>query len=151
MFNTRILFYCFLILISTSQPAWANMPAGPQQLFAVALILLLMMVFSLISGIYGILRILWAQKLERKFESFWVVAICIIFFFFTGLNEVALAGLAIFIALLALKRAYIMIKWGIRSYKHDGKEDHLVKANPRRLILSGVLLSIFTLLLRYRS
>ncbi len=134
-----------MMLVFTPSQAMANQPPGPQVILSEVLILPLMIIFSLLGGAYGILATRRRAK-PRRLRGL-RPALAVLAILLSGIHE-GLASLgALLFGLLAVKRGGQMILWGYIGRSSHERPEHLTKANPWRLIPSGVLLVVGTVFL----
>ncbi len=123
-------------------PVMANQPPGPQMLLSEILILPIMALFSIMGGAYAVMKL--RGKKSSGLKTFLVAILAIIF---SGINEGFGVLVAITFGIFAILRGLQMFFWGIRSLFKLKKPEHLIEANPWRLIPSGVLLIFITIFL----
>lgn len=128
----------------TATSAIANQPAGPV-IIPEIFILPVMILLSVIGGAYAVLNRTQGKKTRTSWVFLWVAAIFVIFL--SAIHEGLACLVAIIFGVIALKRGIQMIIWGIQARHNLENKEHLLHANPKRLIPSGVILIFITIFL----
>jgi hypothetical protein len=133
--------WLILLLTFVATPLLANQPPGPQELLAVISLISLMMLLTLLSGGYAILK----RLTPRSLTVLKILGVFVLVFLGTSAEGILMAlGFVIF----ALFRAVHMIAWGVIA-RGTPRPEHLRDAQPRRLILAGVVLIFVTVFLAF--
>lgn len=130
--------------------ALAGNAPGPQEVLSVALILASTMVFTFAGGGYAVLASLKKAKkagaLKRRLKFFLSMAGLIVAGLFVMSSVVVAVAAAIAAGIYAIVRGGNMFCWGVKALK-AGRPGYLSTARPARLIASGSLLIICTVVL----
>ncbi|MDD3626949.1 MAG: hypothetical protein PHV06_06480, partial [bacterium] len=130
-----------LFFLTTIIFAYANQPPGPFLALPVVSVIPMVIILTWIGGGFIIIKENREKKSTfAKYSDSVIASVGFVFLFFGAIAFEGMALIALFVfSIFALYRGGAMISWGIREKN----------ANPNRLVITGILIIIFTLFFVY--
>lgn len=132
------------LFVALPAVAEANELTSPESWFALAVLMIVMMAVTALSGGYVLLR--EVKKEKRSYLA--SIIFGIIALFISGFGQTFLGLAFIAVALLALVRALYLVRYANMA-RPEAENVHLAQANAARLRAAGLILLIFVVLAFY--